>query len=121
MSSAARLPVNVKLPREDRGLPVRQAPSKFCPRQLALAPTQLNPSGYNVKRYMSEGPLFGYIMVCPACGFHEMHETRTAGFIEVGGTLTATEKPIRCMVCSRVISVASGVISAVLHTPVTLP
>ncbi len=103
-----------KLPTEDRALPFRPAPSKFCPRKLACTPTKDNPEGYNAKRYMSAGPLFGYIIACPACGFQEMHEHRAAGYVEVDECATMTEKPVRCLNCSRVISIAGGVVLAVL-------
>lgn len=101
MSSAPRLP------KEDRGVPLRQAPSKFCPRKLTI-------EGFNSKRYMSTGPLFGYMLACPACGFIELHTHEKIGFIEADEMLTATERPARCLYCNRVISVAGGVILAVL-------
>lgn len=96
-------------PNEDRGVPLRQAPAKFCPRKLMI-------DGPNVKRYMSHpAALFGYMLACPACGFIEMHTHEKVGFIEADGVLTATAHPARCLYCARTISIAGGVILAVSH------
>jgi len=105
-----------RLAKEDRGLPLRQAPAKFCPRQLSRTPTPTNPDAFNAKRYMGVGPLFGYMLTCPACGFIEMHEHTRVGFVEVDERATATTRPAKCLACYRVISVAGGVVLAVLPT-----
>lgn len=91
-------------PTEDAALPIEVAPSRFCPRKLKKG---------MVKRYMSTGPLVGYMVACPSCGFIEMHLTEAAGYVEVDGKLDHTTKPIGCMLCKRTISIAGGTIMAV--------
>lgn len=85
--------------------------SRSCPRKLK--PGQ-------VKRYMSKGPLFGYMIACPSCGFIEMHEHKKAQFIEQPDPenpdrpifLVGTTNALRCMLCNRDIAAADGKISA---------
>lgn len=89
---------------EDRTLPLEVVPARTCPRKLT--PGQ-------VKRYMSTGPLLAYMIACPSCGFIEMHMQEHASFVEEEGKLVRSEKPFRCMVCLRVISIAGGSILAV--------
>lgn len=90
---------------EDAALPFEVMPSRFCPRKLKKG---------QIKRYMSVGPLVGYMVACPACGFIEMHMKADAGYVEGdGGTLLHTTKPVKCMLCKRTISIAGGVIAAV--------
>jgi hypothetical protein len=94
-----------RLPTQDRAVPVVMAPSKFCPRKLT-------PHGPNAKRYLSDGPLVGYMLACPACGFVEMHMHERSSFTEQAGKLIAAAYPLRCMTCQRVISVLDGSIVA---------
>lgn len=81
------------------------APIKFCPRNL-------KPGGPNSKRYMATGPLVAYVLACPSCGFIEMHQHSDAQFEEQDGVLVAARKPLRCMSCRRVISIAGGIVLA---------
>ncbi len=115
---------------EDRSVPVVVAPAKFCPRKL-------RPEGPNVKRYMSKGPLAGYMIACPACGFTELHMDEKVHFrfrqepeateFSNEGRLTGITCPPRCMYCARVITidVDPATDESVLHakqpTPVELP
>ena len=92
-------------PREEKSVAIVQAPSVFCPRKLA-------PKGPNVKRYMSTGPLAGYIIACPSCGFREMHMHERLGFVEEDGKLVSAASRARCMVCGLHIRVHEGTLSA---------
>jgi hypothetical protein len=94
---------------EDKALPLEQVPSRFCPRRLK--PGQ-------VKRYMTVGPLVGYMVACPACGFIEMHMHEVAGFVEEEGKLVATTKPVGCMLCGRGLRAQDGTIEARRELPV---
>lgn len=86
-------------------MPIVQVDSRFCPRKLG--PGQ-------VKRYMSKGPLFGYMVGCPGCGFRELHLHEQACFVEVEpNVLFASTKPVRCMACGCSLSFAGGVALAV--------
>ncbi len=109
-----------KLANEDRALPLVLAPSKFCPRQLTPHATKMNPEACNAKRYMGVGkPLFGYMIACPACSFVEMHEDRKAGFVEVEGRLVGASSPLTCLHCRRTLSIAGGVIAAMMAVSIT--
>ncbi len=92
-------------PREAATVAIVQAPAVFCPRKLA-------PKGPNVKRYMSTGPLAGYIIACPSCGFREMHMNERLGFVEEDGKLVSASGRARCMVCGLFIRVHDGQLSA---------
>lgn len=90
-------------------------PMKFCPRKLGKGA---------VKRYMTKGPLAGYYIGCPSCGFQEMHFHVKAVFEEVATgedtrphRLVAAKNPLHCMYCGRTISIAGGIIMAVKHVP----
>jgi len=90
--------------------PAIYAPVRFCTRKL-------KPLGPQLKRYMSEGPLFGYVICCPACSFIEMHQHEQCGFVEEPGEghlkrLVSIEKPPSCMLCKRTLNVVAGVLSA---------
>jgi hypothetical protein len=92
---------------------------RYCPRKLKRG---------EVKRYMTRGPLFGYMIGCPSCGFIELHQHDKAGFVDepTGDEaspfrLLSAAHPVRCMFCTRTISIAGGIIMAVKHveSPVT--
>ncbi len=100
--------MTTRLPNEDRSIPLIVAPSMFCPRKLRN--DGVTPS---VKRYMSKGPLFGFMVCCPACGFIELHQHDHVRFVEEDGALVSVEKPMRCLACNRVISIAGGVVLAI--------
>lgn len=92
-------------------MPVVTMPSRSCPRKLQKG---------ECKRYMSKGPLFGYMISCPACGFIELHQHEKACFIDEATDdpdrpwrLIGAEKHMHCMLCTRVISIAGGIIMAV--------
>lgn len=95
----------------DASMPVEHMPSRFCARKI--------PRG-GAKRYMSQGPLFGYMLGCPGCGFIELHQHEVAHFVEEPGAepgappRLVSADPVLCMLCRRTITVAGGVITAVL-------
>lgn len=95
--------------REGGSAPLEQVPSRFCPRRLKRG---------QVKRYMSKGPLFGYMIACPGCGFIELHQDKDAGYVELEEQLVASTKPVGCMNCKSTISIAGGVVVAL---PKVLP
>lgn len=98
---------------EDRALPVVMAHRGACPRRL--------PSGH-VKRYPAEGALLGYYIACPGCGHHSVHVDNEGSFTEVEGALVSCTEPLTCTICDRVLSIAGGVILAVLpKAPPCLP
>lgn len=91
-------------------MPVRVAPSLFCPRRLA-------PAGPNVKRYMSAPkPLIAYMIACPSCGFCEMHMEEAMRFVEEARdgapALIGAANVARCGCCRRALSIADGFIHA---------
>lgn len=94
-------------PTSDAALAIEHVPQRFCPRRLK--PGQ-------VKRYFYEGPLVGYMISCPSCGFIEMHLHKDADFTEAAGEaparLTGSSRPQTCMNCRRIISIAGSVIMA---------
>lgn len=100
--------IRAKLAREDRTLPMQVLPVRFCPRKIP-------PGG--VKRYMHSGPLFGFILGCPACGFIEQHEHAQCDFEEAGGQLVGAGKPPRCMACRRWLVISPGTLAAVSQPP----
>lgn len=83
---------------------LEQVPAKFCPRRLKPG---------MCKRYMSTGPLYGYMLACPCCGFVELHADKAAGFIEENERLSATKQPVSCMNCRATISVTNGAVVGV--------
>lgn len=95
--------MTVRTPGQDKVIPMIIAPSKFCPRKLTN--DGVSPS---VKRYMSKGPLLGYMISCPGCGFVEMHMNEKVGYVESSdGVLRTTMKPVTCLVCQRTIKVST--------------
>lgn len=81
----------------------------------------------DVKRVFAAGPLLGYFIACPACGFYGSYLHCEAGFTEIGPTVGsrgpgahATEEPYRhptslsathpvvCYGCRRRIVVKDG-------------
>lgn len=91
---------------EDASLLLTVAPLKYCPRRLQKG---------MVKRYMSKGPLAGYMIGCPSCGFIELHHHDKVGFVEVDGQLVRTERTARCMFCSRKISITTEEMGVVIR------
>lgn len=83
-------------PTEDATLLCEIAPLKSCPRRLRAG---------QVKRYLSKGPLVGYMVACPSCGFIELHLKERAGFVEEEGVLVCTTSAVGCMLCGRSIRV----------------
>lgn len=80
-----------------------------CPRKLAPG---------EAKRYMHVGPLVGYYVGCPACGFVESHTDLHGehGFTEEDGVLVAAARGWKCMLCERSVTVLGGVVTAVLDS-----
>lgn len=95
----------MRIERADRSLPVEVVPRKFCPRKLV--PGQ-------VKRYLFEGPLAGYMVACPGCGFSEMHIHEQVGFVEEDGKPIRTEGPRVhvCLLCRREVRFVDGKVEA---------
>lgn len=96
-------------PREDASLPVVVAPSKFCPRKLKPG---------MVKRYMHTGPLVGYMVACPSCGFISLHLHEHGHFVDRVDVndpvpvVLISMAPVACMLCHRFIEVRDGVVHA---------
>jgi DNA-directed RNA polymerase subunit RPC12/RpoP len=67
-----------------------------------------------VRRTLLKGPLVGYAIACPGCGFIETHPDLHGemGYIERDGALVGAEKPYRCMLCAREVRIADGLIRA---------
>lgn len=90
-------------PRENVGLPLEQVAAKFCPRKLKKG---------QVKRYMSKGPLYGYMIACPGCGFIELHATRDASFVEEDERVVSSMGAISCQSCKAALTIGVGQIVA---------
>lgn len=65
-----------------------------------------------VKRVLQRGPLIGYFIACPACGFvaSYLHDECDFAEAKVGGReiLTRIQRNPRCYSCRRVLDVESG-------------
>lgn len=81
---------------------LRQVGRETCAR--ALKPGE-------VKRQPLTGPLFGYFVACPACGFRALHDDE-AGFLETDTKLEAAALPLPCLACKRAIRIDAGHITA---------
>jgi hypothetical protein len=91
---------------KDGAAPITMAAERQCARRM--------PRGM-AKRYPFTGQLIGYVICCPGCGNSGTHVLEDAsGFKEVDGKLDACSKPLICAICDRVLSIAGGVIMAVL-------
>lgn len=88
---------------EDRDLPIKQVIK--CSRKLVPG---------EVRRTLTKGPLVGYTMACPGCGFIETQQDLhdEIGFIEQDGVLVGAREPYRCTLCRRTITLRNGTISA---------
>lgn len=77
-----------------------------------------------VKRVMQRGPLIGYFLACPACGFVGSYVDDAVGYVEkpdksvtlrVGDPqreLLGTNHPPTCFRCRRLLRVADGHLEA---------
>lgn len=90
---------------QDRALMVVMAPENACARRLQ--PGQ-------VKRHPHKGPLIGFHIACPGCGYVSSHAD-DGTFTEVAGKLDRCSVALACGLCDRLLSIAGGVIMAVLH------
>lgn len=92
----------------DRTLPIVM--TRKCARRLKPG---------EVRRTLLNGPLVGYAIACPGCGFIEtrpdLHDEM--GFIEEGGQLVGARESYACMLCSRLVSFGSGEVRAVSRQP----
>lgn len=88
---------------EDRTLPIKQVIK--CSRKLTPG---------EVRRTLTKGPLVGYTMACPGCGFIETQQDLhdEIGFIEKDDQLVGARESYRCMLCKRTITLKDGTISA---------
>lgn len=91
------------------GVPLTAASYQKCSRTLARG---------EVKRVMQRGPLVGYYIGCPACGFVGCHLDDECGFVEatgIGGRpmVVAIQRPPRCYRCQRVLVVESDRLLAI--------
>lgn len=88
---------------EDRALPVAQVVK--CSRRLTPG---------EVRRTLTNGPLVGYHLACPSCGFialqQDLHDE--VGFEERDGHLVGMREAYRCVLCHRTVTIADGIISA---------
>ena len=87
----------------DRALPIVM--TRKCARRLKPG---------EVRRTLLNGPLVGYAIACPGCGFIEtrpdLHDEM--GFIEEGGQLVGAREVYSCMLCSRVVSLEAREVRA---------
>ncbi len=91
--------------------PLTVAAHKTCSRTLGRG---------EVKRVSGRGPLVGYFLACPACGFVASYLHDACGFTEVPpapGTewprvLSGIGKPPPCYSCRSLISVEGGALVA---------
>ena len=87
------------------------APFRKCPRDLARG---------EVKRVMQRGPLVGYYVGCPACGFVASYLHDACGFLEERSapttvlTLVGVERPPACLKCGLRLRVEGGEVVAEL-------
>lgn len=97
-------------------VPLTAASAQTCSRKLVRG---------QVKRVMQRGPLIGYFLCCPACGFSAsyLHESEAfeggVGFVEEPAdpllfpkTIVRFERPPRCMSCQRLLVVEGGFFEA---------
>ncbi len=95
-------------------VPIQVAHTQKCARKLARG---------EVKRVMGRGPLVGYYIACPACGFSAayLEDTLPPGhscrFVETGAdapfTLVGITNPPPCYSCHRILRVVDGQLQAV--------
>lgn len=91
--------------------PLTAAAYHKCTRELAKG---------EVKRCVQRGPLIGYFMACPACGFSAAYLHDDVDYEEDPPSvepkypkrITAINKPPACFMCKRKLVVANGQLEA---------
>lgn len=105
---------------KDAKAPLTVASYQKCSRTLAPG---------EVKRVMQRGPLVGYFLACPACGFSASYLDEQCGFEEdppkgvmlhdlrVQRVILSIKTPPRCFRCRRYLRVVDGHLEAVSEAP----